>query len=114
MGSGPRRSAARHVVALGEGGRGFYRTCDRFGGAGHTAGGGHDVAWPDERLRRDTPHYEHSPPTSSGSTMATDNPKSAHRRAAVSPAGPAPMTTTSKVSMIAAFVMPVHSQSNRC
>jgi hypothetical protein len=45
------------------------------------------------------PQYEHSPPTSSRSTIATDRPQSAHRPAAVSPAGPAPMTMTSKVSI---------------
>jgi hypothetical protein len=31
--------------------------------------------------------------------MATDNPPSAHRPAAFSPAGPAPITTTSNVSI---------------
>src|SRR5262249_13888678 len=43
------------------------------------------------------PQYEHSPPTSSRSTMPTDRPCSAQRPAATPPAGPAPMTTTSKV-----------------
>src|SRR5262245_64008295 len=42
--------------------------------------------------------YEHSPPTSSRSTMATVRPASAHRPAAASPAGPAPITITSKSS----------------
>ena len=40
---------------------------------------------------------EHSPPTSRSSTIATLSPCSARRPAATSPAGPAPMTTTSKV-----------------
>jgi len=43
------------------------------------------------------PQYEHSPPTSSRSTMATDSPASAQRPATFSPAGPAPTTTTSNV-----------------
>ncbi len=41
------------------------------------------------------PQYEHSPPTSSRSTMATERPASAQRPAAFSPAGPAPITITS-------------------
>src|ERR1700746_2710105 len=41
------------------------------------------------------PQYEHSPPTSSRSTMATVRPPSARRPAACSPAGPAPTITTS-------------------
>src|SRR5829696_4861176 len=42
---------------------------------------------------------EHSPPTSRSSTIATSSPCSASRPAATSPAGPAPITTTSKVLM---------------
>ena len=42
---------------------------------------------------------EHSPPTSRSSTIATFSPPSASRPAATSPAGPAPITTTSKVSI---------------
>src|SRR3954449_9689045 len=41
--------------------------------------------------------YEHSPPTSRSSTIATSSPCSASRPAATSPAGPAPITTTSKL-----------------
>ena len=44
------------------------------------------------------PQYEHSPPTSSLYTMATRRPASASRLAACSPAGPAPITSTSYVS----------------
>ena len=40
---------------------------------------------------------EHSPPTSRSSTIATVEPGSASRPAATSPAGPAPITTTSNV-----------------
>ena len=40
---------------------------------------------------------EHSPPTSRSSTIATLSPCSASRPAATSPAGPAPITTTSKL-----------------
>ena len=42
---------------------------------------------------------EHSPPTSRSSTIATFSPCSASRPAATSPAGPAPITTTSKLRM---------------
>src|SRR4051794_16777554 len=42
---------------------------------------------------------EHSPPTSRSSTMATFRPPFASRPAATSPAGPAPITTTSKLRM---------------
>jgi hypothetical protein len=42
---------------------------------------------------------EHSPPTSRSSTMATFKPLSPSRPAATSPAGPAPITTTSKLRM---------------
>src|SRR3954467_5396217 len=41
------------------------------------------------------PQYEHSPPTRSFSTRATDHPRSAQRPAATPPAGPPPLTTTS-------------------
>ena len=44
------------------------------------------------------PQYEHSPPTSSRSTMATRRPAVGQRPAACSPAGPAPITSTSYVS----------------
>jgi hypothetical protein len=40
---------------------------------------------------------EHSPPTRRSSTTATASPPSPSRPAATSPAGPAPITTTSKV-----------------
>ena len=43
---------------------------------------------------------EHSPPTSRSSTIATSSPSPASRPAATSPAGPAPMTTTSNVRKI--------------
>src|SRR3954451_14477883 len=42
---------------------------------------------------------EHSPPTKWSSTIATSRPCSARRPAATSPAGPAPITTTSKLVM---------------
>ena len=41
--------------------------------------------------------YEHSPPISRSSTIATLKPASPSRPAATSPAGPAPTTTTSKL-----------------
>src|SRR6516165_3752313 len=44
------------------------------------------------------PQYEHSPPISSRSIMATRRPPLARRPAACSPAGPAPITSTSYVS----------------
>src|SRR5436190_11088515 len=44
------------------------------------------------------PQNEHSPPTRRSSTIATERPPSAARPAAFSPGGPAPITTTSKVS----------------
>src|SRR5713101_10072292 len=44
------------------------------------------------------PKNEHSPPTSRSSTIATDRPPSAHRPAAFSPGGPAPITITSNSS----------------
>lgn len=39
--------------------------------------------------------YEHSPPTSSSSTIAVDSPAARVRSATFSPTGPAPTTTTS-------------------
>src|ERR671918_1166992 len=45
------------------------------------------------------PQYEHSPPTSSRSTSATESPPAAQRSTATSPAGPPPTTMTSKVSV---------------
>ena len=44
------------------------------------------------------PQQEHSPPASSRSTIATRRPPSVRRPAACSPAGPAPITSTSYVS----------------
>src|SRR5262245_19967031 len=41
--------------------------------------------------------YAHSPPTSLSSTIATLRPRWPSRPAATSPAGPAPITTTSKL-----------------
>src|SRR5439155_1306168 len=43
--------------------------------------------------------YEHSPPRSSASTTAIRKPQSPHRPAMFSPAGPPPITTTSKWSI---------------
>ena len=51
---------------------------------------------------------EHSPPTRRSSTTATFRPPSASRPAATSPAGPAPITTTSKLCMVATL------SSGRC
>ena len=42
---------------------------------------------------------EHSPPTSRSSTIATSSPCLGEPPAATSPAGPAPITTTSKLRM---------------
>ena len=56
--------------------------------------------------------YEHSPPTSRSSTIATFSPFSASRPATTSPAGPAPSTTTSKLRMastLTATTMEVHN-----
>ena len=47
----------------------------------------------DERLPRH--EYEHSPPTSSDSTITAVRPPRTARSATFSPVGPAPMTTTS-------------------
>ena len=44
--------AARHVVALREGGNDVEWSRDRLGGTRHAPGGGQDVARSDQRLRR--------------------------------------------------------------
>src|SRR5262245_15132745 len=54
--------------------------------------------------------YEHSPPTSSRSTMAAVRPPWTARSATFSPTGPAPMITTSKVSVIS---LRLHSKADR-
>ena len=48
---------------------------------------------------------EHSPPTSRSSTRATSKPASPSRPAATSPAGPAPITITSKVRSAMAVIV---------
>src|SRR6516165_5193289 len=58
------------------------------------------------------PQKEHSPPTSSRSMMATRRPPSARRPAACSPAGPAPITSTSYVS--ATVIPPPPRSRNGC
>src|SRR6476619_241024 len=50
------------------------------------------------------PQYEHSPPTSSRSTTATDRPAARLRSVTFCPTGPAPSTTTSYMSSILGFL----------
>src|SRR4029077_9483224 len=50
------------------------------------------------------PQYEHSPPTSSRSTTATDSPAARLRSVTFCPTGPAPITMTSYVSSILGFL----------
>src|SRR6476620_8403635 len=50
------------------------------------------------------PQYEHSPPTSSRSTTATDSPAARLRSVTFCPTGPAPITMTSYVSSIVGFL----------
>src|SRR5690242_3841046 len=57
------------------------------------------------------PQYEHSPPTSSRSTMAARRPAPASRPATCSPPGPAPITSTSYVS--ATRYSPLHHDRRR-
>ena len=88
-----------HLVAAGEHGGDVQLAGDRLRGAGDprtsaSASYGRSSAFEGMQAQN-----EHSPPTRRSSTIATFSPSPASRPAATSPAGPAPITTTSKLSM---------------